>query len=148
MPQFRPDVVLEFKKSILQLLEAGEVDNLSQAAEYLGISKFAVYQWKDSDPEWNKMVKQVDQLRADDLEKKLDKMNNPVGLIFRLKKLRPEYRDTFKIDVKNEALEKLLTELKNIGEKSSVPKQGESQGVQSEVCSEEQGEAPSQQEEI
>lgn len=120
IPNFKASEVLKFKKVILELLEAGEVQNLSQAALYLGLPRLAPYSWKITDPEWARRVQQTDQLRADELEEKLDKLNNVVGYIFRLKKLRPEYRDTFKLDIHNEALETLLKELKEVGAPSKV----------------------------
>lgn len=63
------------------------------------------------------MVAQAQQIQADRLEKELDNMNNPVARIFRLKKLRPEYRDNYRATVVSDSMEKLLTKLTEIGQK-------------------------------
>lgn len=107
------------KEQIIELLEAELADNLTEACELLGISKLRVHEWFKSDPEFGQMVRSSQEIKADRLEKRLDEMNHPVALIFRLKKLRPEYRDTYKFNVTSESLEKLLKRLAEIGERAA-----------------------------
>ena len=106
--------IKKVKSAILDLIEAEEADNISEACEILGFPKLKAHWWTDNDPLWAGQVRQAQQIKADRLENKLDNMNHPVALIFRLKKLRPEYRDTYRFDVTSEPLIALLKELKAV----------------------------------
>ncbi len=110
-----PATISGFKQAILQLLESEAAKNLSQAADFLGIPKLRAHVWYDDDPDWAKLVRQAQQITADRLEETIDSKENIIGLIFRLKKLRPEYRDNFKVEVHNEKTRFLLEELRQLG---------------------------------
>jgi len=111
-----PQRILQIKKAVIELLESEEADNLTEAAEKIGFSKLRLYAWARVDPEWRQLVNEAQEIKADRLEAELDRMNNPVAKIFRLKKLRHEYRDTFHFDVRNVTVEKYLEELKKLGQ--------------------------------
>jgi len=90
------------KHKIIELFDARKVDNLSQAADIMNLSKMRLYSWKYRDPDWAKMLAQAEQLVADELEAKLNFVKNVpecTAIIFRLKKIRPEYRDTWKFGI-------------------------------------------------
>lgn len=106
--------ILQVKQAILELIEAEEADNITEACEILGFPKLKAFYYSFDDKEWANQIRQAQQIKADRLEADLDAMNNPVARIFRLKKLRHEYRDTYKFDLTNESLEKLLRELKEL----------------------------------
>lgn len=112
---FTPTTMMGFKKAILQLLESEAAKNLSQAADFLGIPKLRAHSWYDDDPDWARLVRQAQQITADRLEEEIDEKGNIIGLIFRLKKLRPEYRENFKVEVHNEKTRVLLEELRQLG---------------------------------
>ena len=112
-----PKEILKVKQAIVTLIAAEEADNLTEACRIIGISALKVYYWLENDAEWAGMVREAQNIKADRLEADLDNMNNPVARIFRLKKLRPEYRDSYKFDITSEALEKLLKELKELATK-------------------------------
>jgi len=111
--------ILKVKQAILTLIEAEEADNLTEACKKIGMSPLRAYWWLDHDAEWAGRVRQAQNIVADRLEADLDAMNNPVARIFRLKKLRPEYRDNYRFDITSEALEKLLKELLDLAKSES-----------------------------
>lgn len=126
--------VLEVKQAILQLIEAEEADNITEACEIIGFPKLKAYHYWDKDPLWKNQIKQAQEIKADRLEAKLDKANSPVAAIFRLKGLRPQYRDNYKFDISSEALENLLKELKEVahkGEQKDVAANGTEQNPKS-----------------
>jgi len=114
-----PKEILKVKQAILTLIEAEEADNLTEACKKIGMSPLQAYWWLDHDAEWAGRIRQAQNIVADRLEADLDAMNNPVARIFRLKKLRPEYRDNYRFDITSEALEKLLKELLDLAKSES-----------------------------
>lgn len=108
-------------KESLELIAADECQNLTQAAERLGVSPMTLYALRDKYPDWANQLKAAEQIIADRIEEALDHSKNVVGQIFRLKKLRPEYRDSYKIDVTTTKLEQMLTDLKKLGTPTPVP---------------------------
>ena len=117
---FTDKQIIAYKEQILELLESELVNNLAEAADLLGIPKIRVYQWSSVDKEWASLVHVADKIRVARLEADLDRMNNPVARIFRLKKLDPSYRDTYRVQLQDPQVEKLLQELRNLG-KSTQP---------------------------
>ena len=117
-----PGEMLKVKEAVLLLIEAEEADNITEACRIIGISPLKVYHWAENDAEWAGRVRQAQNIKADRLEADLDNMNNPVARIFRLKKLRPEYRDSYKFDITSEPLEKLLKELRELGQNKKSEK--------------------------
>lgn len=95
------------------------IDNLSQAADQLGVSKTRLYQWRRNDLDWAKQLDLIDELIADELEVELRNCHIPAQitpLIFRLKALRPQkYRDNYHFEVENPKVQELLTEIKRLG---------------------------------
>ena len=86
--------VKDIKQRVLDMMDAREVDNLSQAARRLGVSPSSLYQWKQADPEWGRQTEQVWNIIADELEEQLDAyegrwMPYVTARIVRLKALRP-----------------------------------------------------------
>lgn len=114
--QYRP-----LKTAALDLIESEEASNLTQAAKILNVQPTLLYKLEAGDPYWAEQVKIAKNIVADKLEDKIDNFNNVVGWIFRLKMLRPEYRDSYKFDVNSTKLEQLLKELREIGQ-TDAPK--------------------------
>uniref|UniRef100_A0A6M3IPR0 Terminase n=1 Tax=viral metagenome TaxID=1070528 RepID=A0A6M3IPR0_9ZZZZ len=112
----------ELKRQCIDLIESEQCDNLSQCGDRLDVPKLVLHRWYMNDKSFSTMVDQAQQIKADRLEEKIDKINNPVAMIFRLKKLRPEYRDNYRIDVTSEKLEDLLEELKRVGDPPKAPR--------------------------
>jgi len=113
--QFTDRQIKQIKQSIIEMIECEEADNLSQAADKLNMPKTKLYFWAHTDKDWASQLKAAENIKADRLEEAIDNLHNVVGYIFRLKKLRHEYRDSYKFDVTSEGLEKLLAELKVAG---------------------------------
>jgi len=112
--------VLSKKRAILDLLETEQAQNLTQAAEKLNIPKIQAHHWVKSDTEFADRVKLALEIVADRMEQTLDSKENVIGMIFRLKKLRPEYKDDYKFSHGGEAaLVKLLIELRNLALKAA-----------------------------
>lgn len=102
------------------MLTQGEAANLTDAALKLGYSPSSAYRWGDNDPEWREQIRQVEQIWADKL---LIELNNPdlkmpyaLALMFQVKKIRPEYRDSHKFEVESPQFQELLTELRRLGQ--------------------------------
>lgn len=115
--------ILTVKRKVLDLMEERVVDNLSQASEHTGVPKFKLYRWRAEDTLWSKQLAQIDQVIADELEEKLNHVTTvpqTTAIIFRLKKLRPEYRDNFKLEVVDSKMMDLLTELKRLAEQNKA----------------------------
>jgi hypothetical protein len=106
----------QVKQAVIDLLESEEADNLSEAAKKLSVSPLVLYHLMERDKVWAEQIRVAQNIKADALEARLDVMNNPIGLIFRLKKIRPEYRDNYKFDFNTEKLETLLKKLAELGQ--------------------------------
>lgn len=127
--QYSPEVVLWAKTETLRLFDAGEIDSLSEASEKVGVSKLTLYAWRKSDKKWRESLNQAEQPIADRMLKEIlvDTMPNGKAIsmpyvtarLFRIKKIRPEYRDAYKFVVEDsrvlehlEALKKLAIQTK------------------------------------
>lgn len=125
---YDPEVVLWAKAETLRLFDASEIDDLSEAAEKVGVSKLTLYAWKKADKKWRDSLNQAEQPIADRLLReilqetvngKAISMPYVTARLFRIKKIRPEYRDAYKFVIEDsrvlehlEALKKLATENK------------------------------------
>ena len=108
------------KESCLELLGIEKATTLSQCGDILKVSKFTLYNWRKNDAEWAEKLKLADEIIADRLEVKLDKMSQPVAIIARLNALRPEkYRSRYEHKIVDPELKKLFQELSNLGEKKA-----------------------------
>jgi hypothetical protein len=127
------DEKLRIKYQIVEMLDSRVVDNLSQAADMLGISRLRLYQWKRRDSEWADLLNLADELIADDLEQRIANVKTVpecTSLIFRLKALRPDkYRDNYKFDVRDSRVLEHLAELKKLGKQARVQEVAEPDSV-------------------
>lgn len=116
------------KAEVLRLFDAGTIDDLSAASEHVGVSKLTLYAWRKSDKAWRQALNQAEQPIADRMLKEIlqETVNGKnismpyvTARLFRIKKIRPEYRDAYKFVVEDsrvlehlEALKKLATQNK------------------------------------
>lgn len=108
----------QLKEQIVALVASGEAENISQACRQLEIDPISAYRWEKTDKTFKEDVVLAQQVVADRLEEDLDRMNNPLARIFRLKKLRPEYRDNAPQPVSSN-FQELLKELQKAGKEKS-----------------------------
>lgn len=115
---------LRIKREVLKLFDDREVDTLSEAADIVGISKLKLYRWRHNDPNWKTELAMAEQLIADEILRELADMKGDkdmpyaISLMFRLKKIRPEYRDSYKkIEFVNPTVEKFLKAFQDAGKK-------------------------------
>ena len=113
--RYTPDQIRSLKETILELLEAELALNVTDAARQLNVNPARVYGWFKADPVWKALIAATDDVKADSLEKKLTESKNVIAFMFLLKKIRPEYRENYHIDVTADPMRKLLEELKNAG---------------------------------
>ncbi len=121
---FTPQEVVDFKGQIISLIEREKAYTLTEAADQLGLPKTRVHQWHKADKEFAALVDTVEQIKADRLEKELAQhagQGMVIAKMFLLKKLRPEYRENAKIEFSSEPLERLLKELKEVGQPKPAP---------------------------
>jgi len=116
LPQYKDEEIRQFKAQINELFEKGEVENLSQAADRIGVSKMRAYSWLKADAQWAEDIKLGLEVVADKYEEELLKpeLKKPqvTALIFMLNGMRPEkYRDSYKLVAPNLKLEALLAKL-------------------------------------
>jgi hypothetical protein len=112
----------ELKKNVIAELEKAEVTTLSAVAKILNVSKLHLWELKRKDPDFADKITQAKEVLADRFEEELltcDKMAQVVARLARLKTLRPDYRDSFKVVVGSPKVESLLEELKKRGRKPS-----------------------------
>lgn len=117
-PQRTEEEIGQLKEQIVALVASGEAENISQACRQLEIDPISAYRWEKTDKTFKEDVVLAQQVVADRLEEDLDRMNNPLARIFRLKKLRPEYRDNAPQPVSSN-FQELLKELKKAGQEKS-----------------------------
>lgn len=123
---YTPDEVSRYKVQILNLFERGEVENLSLAADVVGVPKVRAYGWLKTDTQWKENIRLASEVVADMYEQRLLGMElkkpQVTALIFILNGLRPEkYRDSYKLVAPNPGLESLLSKLAEAGEKKEEP---------------------------
>ncbi len=138
--------VLATKTAIIQLLETRQAENLSDAADMLGISKLQTYRWQRNDLEWAATVKAAGEIIADRLENELlasEVNGKPISMpyvlarMFRLKAIRPAlYKEKYPINVEDSKMVDLLNEIKKIGQKPAitVSKPEQEQGKESFIA--------------
>lgn len=106
-----PSMIHDLKVKILGMLESGEAETLTEAADKLGVSAVKVHDWTSRDKNFKDMLNLVDEVIADRIEKELYHHANFIPKMFVLKAKRPEYNEKFRLDVTNPRLEDLLSEL-------------------------------------
>jgi len=120
LPQYRDEEVRRFKERILELFESGEAENLSQAADRIGVSKIRVYGWRKADRQWCEDLSLVSLLIADKYEQELlqpdIKYARAYALVVMLNATHPEkFRKDYKVLVTSPKVEALLEKLKEAG---------------------------------
>ncbi len=128
----KPETIIMHKTAIIQLLETKQAENLSDAAEILGIPKLTVYKWRRTDLEWAALIKEAGEIVADRLENELlasEVNGKPISMpyvlarMFRLKAIRPQlYKEKYPINVEDSKMVDLLTEIKKMGQNPSSEK--------------------------
>ena len=124
--EYTRDQIAELKKQIILLFENRKALTLSQAADKLGIYKTQVYHWVTRDEEFAAQLHQIEQIQADDWVQALQdnelKMPQVIALMFLIKKIRPEYRDSYRrVEVVDPDFNRTLQELREAGAKQLEP---------------------------
>ena len=120
-----PEEIIDFKVKILALMQSGQAKTVKSAAEALGLNPSRVHGWLKKDKDFAELARLCDEVVADEIEEHFLAEKHDIPLLMLLKGKRPMYRDNFKIDIRNEALEKLLKDLKAIREKVTEIKEEE-----------------------
>ncbi len=97
------------------MLSKGECETISDAARKMGVDPTRVYAWSTNDPDFQNMVKAARQVVADDIEKHLRHHKNFIPLMFLLKAYRPEFKESFKLDIVDSKMSEILEELRKAG---------------------------------
>lgn len=113
--KFRSEEIPKIKDAVVALISDAKVKTLTQAAEMLVVSPVTLHRWYKTDLDWKAEVDCAQQVIADQIEIDIDRSKNVIGQIFRLKKLRPEYRDDHRISNINKEFQELLGELRKLG---------------------------------
>jgi len=122
LEKYTPEQIRKFKENILDILEARTADTLSDACKQISVKPTKAYDWMKHDRAFKNRVNAVKEVIADEIFKQLlhiEYSNNSkpsiTALIFLLKGLRPEFRDTFKIiEEKDQKTRELLEELRKM----------------------------------
>jgi len=92
-------------KKRLFLLDYAKSGNVWQAAKHAGISRAIHYVWLEADAEYKRKVEDAKQDACDvidaEIRKRATRKKAPSDtlLIFHAKKLMPEYRDNYRVDL-------------------------------------------------
>jgi len=121
LPQHTDEQVLDYKYQILKLMSEGKAKTLSEACRLIGVDPVRVYAWGNTDRDFQQMVRLTREVIADDIEASFTTHANFIPQMMLLKSYRPMFRDTYKFDIRNERLEKLLGELRELKELPSQP---------------------------
>jgi len=119
-----PEKKLDYMHKIIDLFETRQVTTLSEAADILGIPKMKVHRWRKDDKEFRAMLDVAEELIADELLLQLadpeytKSVPKVTSIIFRLKKIRPEYRDNYKVIVTDSKAMEHLQKLQELLKKS------------------------------
>jgi len=126
--QYDAETIAWAKAETLRFFDKGEIDDLSEAAEKVGVSKLTLYAWRKADKKWREALNQAEQPIADKLLKEIlaDTMPNgkPISMpyvtarLFRIKKIRPEFRDSYKFVVEDSKVLEHLQALKDLATQS------------------------------
>lgn len=136
LPFYTPEVVKNIKLDILKLFDNGTIENLSDASEHTGVSKLMLYSWRKSDKAWRDALNQAEEPIADRLLQEIlaDTMPNGKTIsmpyvtarLFRVKKIRPEYRDAYHFVVDDSKALEHLEALRALAGKIPVKNKPES----------------------
>ena len=111
---------LDAKVDLLKLMIGeltGEPMTLSAAARTLKLNPVNVHRWGQTDPDFQEAVRLTRKVVAEDIEAEFRKHPNFIPKMMLLKGYEPMFRDTFKMERTNENLEKMIAELKRLGQK-------------------------------
>ena len=116
LKEIDPKEVLRLQKEMVRLIESGRCSTLSQAAKEVRISPAMAHAWKRMSKDFDTALSLAREVVADGLEQDLLGGESATAKYNMLKGLRPEYRETFNVNIRNPRLESLLEELKKITE--------------------------------
>ena len=112
------------KKQILELLIRGHAQTLTEAAEKVDLSPLTAHKWQRGDPQWAAALDLAREVMADRLETELSRVKSvqeSTAIMFRLKVLRPEYRDSYRAPKSESATTELLEDLKRLTNAQTPP---------------------------
>lgn len=122
--QFSSEVVAWAKAEVIRLFDAGEIDDLSSASEHVSVSKLKLYAWRKADKAWREALNQAEEPIADRMLEEIlaDTMPNgkPISMpyvtarLFRIKKIRPQFRDAYRFVVEDSRVLEHLEALKKL----------------------------------
>jgi len=115
--QFTDNEIIEYKVLILQMMVDGKAQTVTSACRTLGIPPTRGHGWLKGDPDFKELVEMVGQVIADEIEEDFRVHGHFIPRMMLLKRYRPEFRETYKFDIKNDKLEELLERLRVIKEK-------------------------------
>jgi len=69
--QYDAETIAWAKAETLRFFDKGEIDDLSEAAEKVGVSKLTLYAWRKADKKWREALNQAEQPIADKLLKEI-----------------------------------------------------------------------------
>ncbi len=116
LPPTPAELIVAIKEAALDLIDQGKCETLAEVAAALDVSPTLLYTWQSRDPEWGSQIKHARQIIADRIEKILIHSDSPQALMFLLKGYRPEFRDNFRVELRDDKTAALLEELKALGQ--------------------------------
>ena len=116
LKEIDPREIIRLQKEIVRLIESGRCSNLSQAAKEVGISPAMAHAWKRLSKDFDNALSLAREVVADGLEADLLGSDATTAKYNMLKGLRPEYRETYNVNLRNPRLEADLIELKKLTE--------------------------------
>lgn len=116
LKEIDPREVIRLQKEMVRLIESGKCSNLSSAAKEVRISPAMAHAWKRMSKEFDTALMLAREVIADGLEADLLGSDSSTAKYNMLKGLRPEYRETFNVNIRNPRLEALLEEIKKVTE--------------------------------
>ena len=145
---YATDTIAWAKSEVLRLFDAGEIDDLSEASEKVGVSKLTLYAWRKADKTWRNALDQAMQPMVDRLLQEIMVDTMPDGKtvnmpyitarLFVIKRYRPEFREAYRFVMEDsrvlehlEALKKLATQNKtdSKGGMTDESQEGDAQGI-------------------
>jgi len=129
------DVVKWAKAETLRLFDAGEIDDLSEASEKVGVSKLTLYSWRKGDKTWRNSLDQAMQPMVDRLLREIMVDTMPDGKtvnmpyitarLFVIKRYRPEFREAYRFVMEDSRVMEHLEALKKLATQSKKEKPAE-----------------------
>ena len=107
--------IVTYKRKLVALLNTEEATNLTDAANLLEMPPIDAHRWYKNDKLFREDVQLAEQIRADRLLQSLDEKDHVLGLMFHIKKIRPEFRDNAKIEIQNNQFATLMENIRRAG---------------------------------